>query len=88
MKAAALPWAAAIGLLVAAGWLVLAAWLSWQARRSSQRWAAWAGSGFLLAIALQSITDYPLRNQTILAFAGFALLLLARGAMPSARERA
>jgi hypothetical protein len=26
----------------------------------------------------QSITDYPLRNQTILAFAGFALLLLAR----------
>ncbi|MFO6448148.1 hypothetical protein ACLBKU_13510 [Erythrobacter sp. NE805] len=26
----------------------------------------------------QSITDYPLRNQTILAFAGLALLLLAR----------
>jgi hypothetical protein len=26
----------------------------------------------------QSITDYPLRNQTILAFAGFALLLLVR----------
>jgi len=28
----------------------------------------------------QSITDYPLRNQTILAMAGFALLLLARSA--------
>jgi hypothetical protein len=24
------------------------------------------------------VTDYPLRNQTILALAGFALLLLAR----------
>ena len=29
-----------------------------------------------LAIALQSITDYPLRNQTILALAAFAGLLL------------
>ena len=76
------------GLLVAAGWLVLAGWLSWQARRSSLRWAAWAGSAFLLAIALQSITDYPLRNQTMLAFAGFALLLLARIATPSTREQA
>ena len=26
----------------------------------------------------QSITDYPLRNQTILALAGLALLLLTR----------
>lgn len=66
------------GLLIAAGWLVMIAWLSWRARLSPLRWAAWSGSAFLLAIALQSITDYPLRNQMILAFAGFALLLLAR----------
>jgi hypothetical protein len=35
----------------------------------------------------QSITDYPLRNQTILAFAGFALLLLVRIACKEGRER-
>lgn len=28
----------------------------------------------------QSVTDFPLRNQSLLAFAGFALLLLARAA--------
>jgi hypothetical protein len=35
----------------------------------------------------QSITDYPLRNQTILAFAGYALLLLARTATNREEER-
>ena len=35
----------------------------------------------------QSITDYPLRNQSILAFAGFALLLLARAATEREGER-
>lgn len=75
------------GLAIAALWLVLLGWLSWRVRRSPQRWAAWAGSGFLLAIALQSITDYPLRNQTILAFAGYALLLLARTAAEDARSK-
>lgn len=68
------------GLILAGLWLSLIGWLSWRARRSPMRWAAWSGSTFLLAIALQSITDYPMRNQTILAFAGFALLLLARAA--------
>lgn len=73
--------AGAPGLVLAALWLVLIAWLSWLARASKARWTAWAGSAFLLAIALQSITDYPLRNQTILAFGAFALLLLVRIAM-------
>jgi len=76
------------GLTLAASWALLIGWLSWCARRSSLRWAAWSGSAFLLAIALQSITDYPLRNQTILAFAGFALALLARGAADRRAERA
>lgn len=67
-----------VGLLLAAAWLAFIGWFSWRARLSSQRWVAWSGSAFLVAVALQSITDYPLRTQTILAFAGFALLLLVR----------
>ena len=80
--------AGAPGLGLAALWLVLVGWLSWAARHSPQRWIAWSGSAFLLAIALQSITDYPLRNQTILALAGFALLLLARIATEPRSTRA
>jgi O-antigen ligase len=68
------------GLVVAAAWLLGCIVMAWQARRSELAWSGWAGGAFLLAIALQSITDYPLRNQTILAFAGLALLLLARAA--------
>lgn len=68
--------AAGLGLVLA--WIVMLTWLTWRARVSSHRWSAWAGSAFLYALALQSITDYPLRNQTILACTGFALLLLVR----------
>ncbi len=70
--------AGAAGLALVLAWIVMLTWLTWRARVSSHRWSAWAGSAFLYAIALQSITDYPLRNQTVLAFAGFALLLLVR----------
>lgn len=66
------------GLVLIALWLVLLAWLAWRARHSRDRWVAWSGGIALLAIALQSITDYPLRNMTGLAFAAFALLVLAR----------
>jgi O-antigen ligase len=80
--------AGAPGLALVALWLVLLGWLSWRARGSKARWAAWAASAFLLAIALQSVTDYPLRNQTILALGGFALLLLSRiAAGEPGRER-
>ena len=75
------------GLVLAALWLVMIGWMSWRARLSSQRWTAWAGSSFLISIALQSITDYPLRNQAILAFSGFALLLLARAASNHSRQQ-
>lgn len=76
-----------LGLALAAAWVALIGWLSWRARQSSHRWTAWAGSVFLIAIACQSVTDYPLRNQTILAFAGFALLLLTRAAVVRERVR-
>ena len=75
------------GLALAAMWLVLMAWLSWKARASQFRWAAWAASATLLAIALQSVTDYPLRNQTMLAVGAFAVLLLAKIACADRGER-
>ena len=73
------------GLTLVAAWILLLAWLAWRARRSSDRWVAWSGGAALLAIALQSITDYPLRNLSLLGFAGFALLILVRFGS-SARE--
>jgi O-antigen ligase len=66
------------GLALIAAWVALLAWLSWRARLSRDRWIAWSGALILLAIALQSITDYPLRNQSMLAVGSFALLVLAR----------
>ena len=76
------------GILLVAGWLLLLAWLSWKARISEDRWIAWGGSIALLAVALQSITDYPLRNQTLLAFSAFALVVLVRFGVPRARVQA
>ncbi|WP_185960227.1 O-antigen ligase family protein [Erythrobacter insulae] len=66
------------GLILIALWLILTGWFAWRARHSQLRWMAWAAASILLAIALQSITDYPLRNQAMLGIAAFALLLLAR----------
>ncbi|BDI59518.1 hypothetical protein MACH05_00780 [Qipengyuania nanhaisediminis] len=72
------------GLALVAAWLVTIGWLSWRARRSPDRWIAWAGATVLLCIALQSITDYPLRNQALLVIASLALVLLVR--FSSSRE--
>ena len=80
--------AGAPGLVLAAAWLALIGWLSWRARAAHGRWAAWAGSAFLLMIALQSITDYPVRNQTVLVLAAYALLLVTRMATSTGRSRA
>ncbi|AWW72922.1 hypothetical protein CD351_00605 [Erythrobacter sp. KY5] len=66
------------GLILTAAWLGLLAWLAWRARKAHDRWIAWSGGAFLLAAALQSITDYPLRNQSLLVFGAFALVLLVR----------
>ncbi|MCK0127176.1 O-antigen ligase family protein [Erythrobacter sp. F6033] len=66
------------GIALIAFWLLAVLWFAWQAQFSKTRWAAWAGGAILIAVALQSITDYPLRNQSMLAVASFAFLLLAR----------
>lgn len=70
------------GVALIAAWLVLLAGLSWKARLSEDRWIAWIGTIVLAAIALQSITDYPLRNQTMLTIASIALVMLVRFGMP------
>lgn len=56
----------------------LIGWLCWRARTEPHRWIAWSGGTILAVVALQSITDYPLRNLSMLAVAGFALCLLGR----------
>ncbi len=70
------------GLALLAGWLASIVWFTWKARTSPQRWIAWSGGVILLTIALQSITDYPLRNVSMLAFGGYALLILVRFSAP------
>jgi len=70
--------AGAAGLILVAAWLFVVAWLAWRARLARRRWIAWSGATILLTVALQSITDYPLRNLSMLALAAFALLLLVR----------
>lgn len=75
------------GLILVAAWLLLVAGLSWRARLSRDRWIAWSGSAILLTVALQSVTDYPLRNMSLLTFASFALLMLVRfGASTTPKE--
>ena len=75
------------GLLLIAGWLFFIAWLSVKARLSPDRWIAWSGSAILLVIAAQSLVDYPLRNQAMLAVGTFALLLLFRFRAPREPSR-
>lgn len=75
------------GLVLVAAWLSLLVWLSWRARSSPHRWIAWSGALALVVIAAQSVTDYPLRNQTMLAFGAFALLVLARFGEPERGAR-
>lgn len=75
------------GIALIAFWALFITYCTWRARQSHFRWLGWSGSAFLLAVALQSITDYPLRNHTLLALAGFATLVLVRTAFdPKARQ--
>lgn len=69
--------AGAIGLALLVAWAMWIALASWQAISTPRRWPALAGTGILLAIAIQSVFDYPLRNQSMLCMAAFAIVLIA-----------
>lgn len=62
--------AGAIGLALIALWLVWIVAAAFRARSSAWRWYGWASAAGLVVIALQSLTDYPLRSQTLLCVAG------------------
>ena len=78
--------AGAAGFLLIALWAGWILWSTWTALGNERRWDALAHSGILLAIALQSLVDYPLRNQTMLCLAAFAVAILTRASVgrPSA----
>ena len=66
------------GLLILAGWL---GWICWTTLRqfpTTRRWIALGAGSGLGMIALQSLLDYPLRNQTLLCVAALMVVLLAR----------
>lgn len=66
-----------LAIAVAAAWALWVAYAAWRAITTPQRWPALAGAGILIATALQSLLDYPLRNQAMLCVAAFAVVLLA-----------
>lgn len=78
------------GLAVVLGWAIWILLAGWSALRDEQRrWPALAGSGILLAAALQSALEFPLRNQTMLCVAAFAIVLLipaGKAAQPPLRD--
>lgn len=79
------------GLFLIASWFVLLGYYTIRIRRSVDPCTGLAGAATLLVIAGQSTVDYPLRNQTLLAIASLALLLLARSALqplgPTAQKK-
>ena len=69
--------AGAFGIALVLGWLL---WCGWAALRAPAHWrwtALGAGTG-VLALALQSLLDYPLRSQTLLCVAAVLVVLLAQ----------
>lgn len=69
--------AGAIGLALLSAWVLWVLIAAVRAMATPQRWPALSGAGILLAIGLQSVLDYPLRNQTMLCLAALAIALLA-----------
>jgi exopolysaccharide production protein ExoQ len=78
-----------LGLAAVLGWAIWIILAGWAALRDEQRrWPALAGSGILLAAALQSALEFPLRNQTMLCVTAFAIvLLIPAGQAPQSPRR-
>ncbi len=67
-----------IGLSLAALWLLWCAFPALKAGPAADRFMRFAAGSGVAAIALQSLLDYPLRNQTLLCVAAVLVVLLAR----------
>lgn len=64
------------GYVLLLGWFVWLGLACWNRRGQPDRWlghAAWAGT---ICLALQSVLDYPLRNEALLCLAGLLVVLL------------
>ena len=79
--------AGVLGLGLMALWLSLIGWWAWRSRGSDHRFAAFGATAALLAIALQSAVDYPLRNQTMLVTVAFLIVVLGQCAVNSERAK-
>lgn len=66
-----------VGLAIIGLWIGWTLWATWSALARIARWEALSASNILLVIGLQSVFDYPLRNQTMLCLAAFTVGLLA-----------
>lgn len=67
------------GIALASAWLVWAAVSGWRHLRRGPSWAGAGAAGGIACIALQSLLDYPLRNQTMLCVAGVLVVLAVIG---------
>lgn len=65
-------------LVIVLGWAVWTIRAAGLAVGGPGRWLGLASAGILAAVALQSLLDYPLRNQTMLCVTAFAVAVLAR----------
>ena len=66
------------GLVLAALWLGWSAFMALRPGSQHNRWTRLASGAGVAAIALQSLLDYPLRNQTLLCVAAVLVVLLAK----------
>lgn len=76
--------AGAPGLLLLACWVAWCFAATWQAYRQADLLAL-AGTCIIACCALQSIVSFPMRSQTILAVAAFAIVLLVRASSDQRR---
>ncbi len=67
-----------IGLAIAGLWLVWCAFAALRPGPVADRYMRFAAGSAVAAIALQSLLDYPLRNQTLLCVAAVLVVLLTR----------
>lgn len=75
-----------VAVALVCAWLAWTLAATWRALASARRWEAISAAGVLAAVALQSVLDYPLRNQTMLVTTALAVVLLARAGRRNAAQ--